>query len=200
MSWPVIAICIPFIVKAVLQMPLAVRSQLYLQRIGPKLDDVTKQAQELSQRFQHDQERLKKEFAALVKKTGINPLRERLRPAKVALALAPVHVAVYFAFRNMDERFPGSWGNEGMLWFPDLGAADPYWLLPMCIGGLTMTHLRIMAKFFDDANVKNNMHLFGSVLGGRIGKVIYYLTSRSHSSSVNLILVENEQTIDSTRL
>ncbi|KAM9836799.1 mitochondrial inner membrane protein OXA1L [Aulostomus maculatus] len=53
----------------------------------------------------------------------------------LSLSQAPVFMSFFFALRSMAELPVPSMQTGGMLWFPDLTAADPYLLLPFAVTG-----------------------------------------------------------------
>lgn len=66
------------------------------------------------------------QMVALFKKYKVNPMRAMLWP----LAQFPVFIASFLALKDMSSFYPGL-QTGGTLWFVDLSAADPYYLLPV---------------------------------------------------------------------
>ena len=66
------------------------------------------------------------ETAALYAAHGTSPARIFLP----ALAQAPVFISFFWGLRNLAEVRPGA-SEGGALWFPDLGASDPTYALPL---------------------------------------------------------------------
>lgn len=105
------------------------------------------------------QQRHIQQTRALFKKYDCNPLVSIAAP----LATMPIFMSMFFALRRAPEIFPDLLSNGGMLWFPDLTAADPYMAMPIMsmITFLGMTELgkeqmmasdpargRLMVNFF----------------------------------------------------
>ena len=70
------------------------------------------------------------EMAALYAAHGTSPARIFLP----ALAQAPVFISFFWGLRNLAEVRPGA-SEGGALWFPDLGASDPTYALPLLSTG-----------------------------------------------------------------
>eukprot|EP00559_Dactyliosolen_fragilissimus_P005435 CAMPEP_0184867984 /NCGR_PEP_ID=MMETSP0580-20130426/28604_1 /TAXON_ID=1118495 /ORGANISM="Dactyliosolen fragilissimus" /LENGTH=377 /DNA_ID=CAMNT_0027368569 /DNA_START=463 /DNA_END=1596 /DNA_ORIENTATION=+ len=63
----------------------------------------------------------------LFKKYDCNPLKALVVP----LVQAPLFMSMFFALRNMPDHFPDELSTGGTLWFTDLTAHDPYYVLPI---------------------------------------------------------------------
>jgi YidC/Oxa1 family membrane protein insertase len=70
-----------------------------------------------------------KELFLLWKKNNVNPLKALAVP----LFQLPLFVTFFFGIRQMGEYYPGL-AEGGLLWFPDLVAHDPYFVLPVLNG------------------------------------------------------------------
>jgi len=60
-----------------------------------------------------------------------------LKPLALGVAQIPIFVSVFYALRQLGARFPEA-VTGGMLWFPDLTAADPYHILPFLSAASTL--------------------------------------------------------------
>lgn len=76
---------------------------------------------------QETQLKMTQHTRALFTKYDCNPLKSIFAP----LASAPVFMSMFFGLRTAPEIFPEMLTNGGMLWFPDLTAADPYMIMPL---------------------------------------------------------------------
>ncbi|MBI5625168.1 MAG: membrane protein insertase YidC [Elusimicrobia bacterium] len=89
---------------------------------------VQPQMQRLQQQYAKDPQRLNAEMLELYKRTGANPLGGCL-PLLVQM---PVFIALYNTLRSSWELHGASW----VFWVRDLSAKDPYYILPVVMGGL----------------------------------------------------------------
>jgi YidC/Oxa1 family membrane protein insertase len=82
----------------------------------------------LQQQYAKDPGRLNTEMMELYKRSGANPLGGCLP----LLLQMPIFIALYNALRNAWELHGAHW----VLWVADLSAKDPYYVLPIVMGGL----------------------------------------------------------------
>lgn len=73
---------------------------------------------------------------------GINPLRGFLVP----LVQAPVFISFFIALRKMAYLPVPSLQTGGLLWFTDLTAADPFYILPLAVTGTMILVLELGAE------------------------------------------------------
>lgn len=65
------------------------------------------------------------EVTKLFKLNNVNPLRS----SAVSFLQLPIFLSLFFGLKNMGTFYPG-YSSGGALWFADLSAADPYYVLP----------------------------------------------------------------------
>lgn len=65
------------------------------------------------------------EVTKLFKANNVNPLRS----AAISFLQLPIFLSLFFGLRNMGTFYP-EYSSGGDLWFTDLSAADPYFILP----------------------------------------------------------------------
>lgn len=162
-DWVVVALTVPWLLK-VFQLPLTIYAQRKIYREEPHVQETLKTIQEYQERFSHDNERLRAEVGALIKKRG-NPVKAQFLPVLAQLSLLPVQCSLFLAFRTMHERFP-SWHFEGWWWFQDLSLADPTYVLPLSVGFLTAGHIIGISSGIPDKQFAMNLRLFGMVGAG----------------------------------
>lgn len=97
----------------------AMRAQLKNMAVQPLL-------KEIQEKYKKDPERLQKEMVRLYKEEGFNPLGGCL-PMLIPF---PILITLFFVFQGTIE-FRG----VEFLWLPDLSRPDPYYLLPLVLGG-----------------------------------------------------------------
>ncbi len=96
-----------------------------------KMQAMQPELQKMQEKFKEDKQRLMEEQVRLYKEHGVNPMASCL-PMLLQL---PVLYAFYdmlrvFSFTGHPPLTPG------FLWLPDLGKADPYYILPV-LGGIS---------------------------------------------------------------
>ncbi len=99
----------------------SLKSAAAMRRLQPQMA-------KLQQQFGKDPQRLNQEMMELYKRTGANPLGGCL-PLLVQM---PVFIALYNTLRNAWELHGAVW----VLWVRDLSAKDPYYVLPIIMGGV----------------------------------------------------------------
>jgi YidC/Oxa1 family membrane protein insertase len=121
-NWGVAIILLTLIVKLVLY-PLSAasyRSMANMRRVGPQM-------KRLQERYSDDRQKLSQEMMAFYKKEKINPLGGCLP----MLLQMPVFIALYWVlFESVELR-----QAPFFLWIRDLAVLDPYFVLPILMGG-----------------------------------------------------------------
>lgn len=111
--------------------PLFVKGQRNSSRMAhmqPELKVMRDEVDKLGKKVdQATQMRVQKQTRALFQKYDCNPLLSIAAP----LASAPIFMSMFFALRTAPDYFPTLLETGGMLWFPDLTAADPYCAMPL---------------------------------------------------------------------
>lgn len=97
----------------------AMRAQIRNMALQPRM-------QEIQQKYKGDPEKLQREMIRLYREEGFNPLGGCL-PMLIPF---PVLITLFFVFQNTIE-FRG----VEFLWLPDLSRPDPYYVLPVVLGG-----------------------------------------------------------------
>ena len=94
------------------------RSMYGMQALQPKI-------QALQKKYKDDRETLTQETMKLYKEAGVNPAGGCLP----ILLQMPLFIILWRVFVNFEF-------GEGFLWVPDLGQADPYYILPVLYIGV----------------------------------------------------------------
>ncbi len=129
-----LAIVIVTIIVRLILLPLNVKqlkSSKAMQDIQPQLKELQKK---YSSKDANTQQKLQKETMALFQSNGVNPLAGCL-PIVVQM---PVLIAIYQAIMRTPAIKEGSF-----LWF-ELGAPDPFFILPIIAGGATFLQQKLM--------------------------------------------------------
>ena len=106
-----------------------------MQLIKPQMDDLTnkmKAAYNRGEKGVNDSIKYQNQLQALMLKHGVAPWRTMV----TAVVQIPVWMSFFFTLRGILGRPHDAlgFGEGGALWFPDLTAADPYYILPVTCG------------------------------------------------------------------
>lgn len=107
-----------------------IRTTIGMRKLKPELD-------ELSKKFGSDTQARNLATMELYRKRGVNPLGGCL-PQVVQM---PVWWAMYTTLQTAVEMY-----HRKFLWFQDLSVADPYYILPILLGGLGFLQARLMPQ------------------------------------------------------
>ena len=119
-GWSIIALTI--IIKAIFFYPSAVsyRSMAKMRKLSPKMQD-------LKERFGEDRQKMSQEMMKLYKTEKVNPMSGCL-PILIQM---PVFISLYWVLMESVEIRHAPW----LLWIEDLSVMDPYFVLPLMMGG-----------------------------------------------------------------
>lgn len=126
-----IAIVILTITAKVLLFPLSIpsiKSMIQMRELKPEMDKI-------AEKFKDDASGRGLAQMELWKKHNVNPMKGCLPQ----LASMPVWFALYTTLQTAVELY-----NIPFLWFPDLSASDPYYILPFIIGGVFFAQQKVM--------------------------------------------------------
>ncbi len=104
------------------------KSMVGMQKLQPKL-------QELQKKYKDNKEKLTEETMRLYKEAGVNPAGGCLP----ILLQMPIFIMLWRVFINFEF-------NEGFLWIPDLGLADPFYILPILYVGIMVGQSFLMSR------------------------------------------------------
>lgn len=138
------------------------KSMYGMQEIQPKL-------QALQKKHKDDREKLTQETMKLYKDAGVNPAGGCL-PILVQM---PLFIILWRIFANFEF-------DAGFLWLPDLGQADPYYILPLLYVGVMVAQSYFMSRgnpqMFRQQLVMNVVFVF-LFLSFPAGVILYYVVS-----------------------
>ena len=100
----------------------AMRSSMKLQRLQPELAEIQK-------KYANDPERQRDAMLKLYQEHGMSPFSPVLGCLPMFLPM-PILFALYFVFQNTIEL-----RGVPFLWLPDLSLRDPYFIIPLLMGG-----------------------------------------------------------------
>ncbi len=126
-----IAIIVLTLTARVLLFPLSlpsIRNMIRMRELKPEMDA-------MNEKFKDDPQARGLAQMELWRKHKVNPLKGCLPQ----LASMPVWLALYTTLQTAVELY-----NTPFLWFPDLSAPDPYFILPLVIGGTYFLQQKLM--------------------------------------------------------
>ncbi len=129
-NWGLTIIALTLIFRALIW-PLIntqTKSMYNMQALQPEI-------QALQKKYKDDQEKLTQETMKLYREKGVNPAGGCL---PIFLQM-PLFIILYNVFRHYEF-------NEGFLWLPDLGQADPFYILPVLYLGVILLQSYLSAK------------------------------------------------------
>ena len=140
----------------------------------------------LQQKYANDSAKMNAEMMELYKTKGANPLGGCL-PMVLQM---PIFIALFNALRNSWELHGAGW----MLWIVDLSAKDPYYALPVIMGGLMFLQSKMNPPAGDPAQQKVMMLMplmfTFMFMNFPSGLVLYWLTNSLVSTTVQIALKE----------
>ena len=179
-NWGLAIICVTLIVKAILY-PLTkaqYTSMAKMRMLQPKM-------LEMRERFGDDRQRMSQEMMKLYKEEKVNPLGGCLP----LLLQMPIFIALYWTFMEAVElRHAPFFG-----WIQDLSAQDPYYILPILMGGSMFLLQKMSPTPVADPMQQKVMNFMPLIfmfffLWFPAGLVLYWLVS-------NLITIVQQQLI-----
>ena len=109
-------------------------------------------AEEIKRKYGQDPQRMQQETLKLYKEHGVNPLSGCL-PMMIPM---PVLIALFFVFQNTIEM-----RGVPFMWLPDLSAPDPFYILPVFMGGsLYLTQMITMKISGSAGNPQMKMMMY----------------------------------------
>jgi YidC/Oxa1 family membrane protein insertase len=174
-GWSIIALTLAL---QILLLPLTYKSL----KAASAMRKLQPQIARLQERYKDDPTKLNTEMMGLYKKEGANPLGGCLP----MVAQMPIFLSLYNALRNSWELHGSGW----MLWIRDLSAKDPYYVLPIVMGGLMFLQSKLNPPAGDPSQQQMMMFmpLIFTVmfLNFPSGLVLYWLTNSLVSTALQL--------------
>lgn len=134
-GWAIIGLTL--IVRIVLY-PLTYKGMVSMQ----KLKDLTPKMKEIQEKYKGDAQKMQLHIMELYKKHKVNPMGGCLP----LLLQIPVFFAIYRVLYNAVELKDAAW----LLWIQDLSAMDPYFILPILMGGSMYLQQKVSPTTFND--------------------------------------------------
>lgn len=134
-GWAIIALTL--IVRIILY-PLTYKGMVSMQ----KLKDLAPKMKEIQTKYKGDGQKMQLHMMELYKKHKVNPMGGCLP----LLLQIPVFFAIYRVLYNAVELKDATW----LLWIQDLSAMDPYFILPILMGGSMYLQQHLSPATFSD--------------------------------------------------
>ncbi|XP_033839419.1 mitochondrial inner membrane protein OXA1L isoform X1 [Periophthalmus magnuspinnatus] len=149
------AIVVGTVLARLLVFPVIVKGQREAAKLNNVLPEMTKLTNRMNEAKQSgnkfDFAKAYSDLNLFQKKHDVNPLRGFLIP----VVQAPIFISFFIALRKMAYLPVPSMQTGGMLWFPDLTIADPYYILPIAVTGTMFLILELGAESgVDNPNLK----------------------------------------------
>jgi len=176
------SIIIIAIILQILMLPLtmkSLKSNEAMRKIQPELKS-------LQAKYKNEPQKLNQEMFALYKKHGANPMGGCL-PLLIQL---PVFIALFNALRTSWELHGAHWA----LWIHDLSAKDPYYVLPILMGGVMFFQMNLtMPSTGGSDPMQKSMKWMPIIftflfLSFPAGLVLYWLTNSLLNLALHLFL------------
>jgi len=157
-----------------------VKSARAMQELKPEMDEI---------RRQHKDNRQKQQEAImeLYKERRMNPLAGFL-PLLIQI---PIFITMYRVIRHFEETLHG-FDSGGLLWFTNLTAADPYFILPVVSASIMVMAAEISSKNVNPSQrrMMRFMPLMFTVFIARFpaGLFVYWITSNTFTLAQNLLI------------
>lgn len=156
----------------------SLKSMARMRKIQPEMA-------KLQQKFKDDPQRLNAEMMELYKAKGVNPMGGCLP----MIAQMPIFVALFDALRGAWELHGAPW----MFWIHDLSAHDPYYILPVIMGGVMYLQNTLNPAASMDPTQANMMKFMPLIFvfmfaNFPAGLVLYWLTNSILSTLQQLAL------------
>lgn len=155
-------------------------------RAAAAMKKLAPEVAKLQQKYADDAQKLSAATMELYKNKGANPLGGCL-PMVLQM---PIFIALFNALRNSWELHGAAW----IFWIHDLSAKDPYYVLPVVMGGLMFLQSKLNPPAGDPAQQKVMMFMplmfTFMFMNFPSGLVLYWLTNSLVSTVVQLTLKE----------
>lgn len=155
------AIVVGTLVARLAVFPVIVKGQREAAKLNNVLPDITKLTNKMNEAKQsgnkYEFAKAYSDLSLFQKKHDVNPLRGFLVP----LVQAPVFISFFIALRKMAYLPVPSLQTGGVLWFTDLTAADPFYILPIAVTGTMFFILELGAESgIDNPNLRTMKTVF----------------------------------------
>ncbi|XP_029609893.1 mitochondrial inner membrane protein OXA1L-like isoform X2 [Salmo trutta] len=146
------AIVVGTVLARIMVFPVIVKGQREAAKLNNVMPEMTKFTNKMNEAKQSgnkfDFSKAYSDLTAFQKKHDVNPLRGFLVP----LVQTPVFISFFIALRKMSHLPVPSMQTGGCLWFLDLTAADPFYILPIAVTGTMFAILEAVFTYWMTSN------------------------------------------------
>jgi YidC/Oxa1 family membrane protein insertase len=179
-NWGLSIVLLTLVVKTLL-FPLTIRQM----RSMRKMREIQPELEALRKKYGGDMNKMAQEQQALFARAGVNPLAGCF-PLLLQL---PVFFALYAMLQAAVELY-----HEPFLWLPDLTQADPYFILPVALGGLTWLSTKLQPAAVDNEQARMMQWMMPIMLTAMMlflpsGLTVYIFANTAIQIVVTLIMV-----------
>ncbi len=147
--WGVAIIMLTVVIKLIL-LPLTIKQY----RSMRKMKELQPEMEKIRQKYGDDKLKQQQEMQALFQRTGVNPLAGCM-PMVLQF---PVWIALYAMLGAVVDLY-----HEPFLWLPDLTQPDPFYILPVAMGGLMFVQTRMNPTAGDQQQAKMMMWMMPGI-------------------------------------
>src|SRR5215212_3780542 len=185
-SWGIpwwLSIAMLTVIVRSLLFPLTIRqvkSMRAMQGLKPEMDKIRA-------KYKDNRQKQQEELMKLYQERRVNPLGGCL-PLLIQM---PIFIAIFYVIRSFNETHP-SFNSGGILWFQDLSAMDPYYILPV-FSAVTMLAASEITSKHVDAQQRWLMRLLPVVftvflISFPAGLFMYWITSNLVTLGQNYVI------------
>lgn len=185
-------ICVPFLLKFLVSIPIAVYSQRTHQKILPLLPSAMKEFRAIGAKYgTTDKKKMDILSKKITAKYGFHPMYASFRPLVGIFIQLPVHMTFFIATRTMFNSYP-DWKFGGLAWFPNLSIADPYFILP-CFVASAMAVSFANSMRLQSSNITQTTQLSPEAMKYLMGFMCIAMVPISHmfSAGFNVYMTAN---------
>ncbi|GJQ08560.1 hypothetical protein GpartN1_g351.t1 [Galdieria partita] len=158
-GWPWFALlaCMTWSIR-LMMLPLtlgSLRTSALLNSLQPQLKDIQDKISRAKERGNSEKvEEYNKKYMEILRVNKANPMKALFAP----LAQTPVFISFFFSLRKLSQIEP-SFSSGGTLWFTDLSAPDPYYILPVACSSILLTTLQFGGETASTATSRTSFNM-----------------------------------------
>jgi YidC/Oxa1 family membrane protein insertase len=128
-NWALAIVLLTCLVK-LLTIPLSHKSMKSMKVMQEQMARLKPEVDEINRKFGDDRTKVNQEMMALYQRHGINPFAQMAGCLPIFIQM-PIYIALYSMLGSAVELY-----RVPFLWIADMTTADPYYVMPLLMGGL----------------------------------------------------------------